>query len=177
MLPNRARRLLPLVAGLFLAGCAVPAGESRQPDPGLATVEVAAVAVDPRTQSPVVLLRDPATDRVVPIWVGVPEAEAIRRALDGVAVPRPMTHDLLASAIRGLGARVEEVAITQQRGGTYYGVIRLVTNGGRERIEIDSRPSDGMALALRTGARIRVARELLLDSLEEAEPPPPVQTT
>jgi uncharacterized protein len=167
---NRAPRLAVLLALCLVAACAVPAGETRQPDPALATVEVASVAIDPRTQSPVVLLSDPTTGRVVPIWIGVAEAEAIVRSLHGVAVPRPMTHDLLANTVRRLGARVEEVVIYEQREGTYYGLIRL-SNGSRKAVEIDSRPSDGVALALRTGAPIRVARSLLLESPEEATPP------
>jgi uncharacterized protein len=163
---------LVLLICSLLAGCGVPAGESLQPDPALATVEVAAVGVDPRTQSPVVLLRDPESERVMPIWIGTAEAEAIARSLHGVEMPRPMTHDLLASMLQSLGARVEEVVIREQRQGTYYGVIRLRNGTRRDPIEIDSRPSDGLALALRTGASIRVARSLLVDSLEDAPPPP-----
>jgi uncharacterized protein len=161
---------------LVLAACARPANDPRMPDPSLATVEVATVAVDPRTQTPVVLLQDPETERIVPIWIGLPEAEAIARSLEGVSVPRPMTHDLLASVIAGLGGRVVEVVILEQRGGTYYGSVRLIRSGGNERVDLDARPSDAMALALRTGAPIRVARELLLDSLEDATPPPPAPT-
>jgi uncharacterized protein len=167
----RAFALL-LLSG-WLPGCAVMASESMEPDPSLATVEVAGVALDPRTQSPVVLLRDPASDQVVPIWIGVPEAEAIARSLEGVQTPRPMTHDLFANTVQRLGARIEEVVISQQREGTYYGVIRLTTGNGANRIDVDSRPSDGLALALRTGATIRVARELFVDTPPESRPPPP----
>jgi uncharacterized protein len=172
------RRTIPLFLLLLppAGGCGVPAGEALQPDPAFTTVEVAGVAVDPRTQSPVVLLREPASERAVPIWIGVAEAEAIARSLHGVEMPRPMTHDLLASTIRGLGGEVEEVLIREQRDGTYYGLIRLRNGRRGAPIEIDSRPSDGVALALRTGAPIRVARSLLLDSLEDAAPPRTVPT-
>jgi uncharacterized protein len=162
-------RLALLVA--VVHGCAVAAKESPELDHAFPTVEVTGVAVDPSTQMPIVLLREPESGRVVPIWIGLPEAEAIARAIEGVTPPRPMTHDLLASTVSSLGGRVDEVIISQQRAGTYYGVIRL-TSGGRDRVEIDSRPSDGLALALRTGATIRVARDLLLDSLDDAPPPP-----
>jgi uncharacterized protein len=165
-----------LLCGL-LAGCAVVSGEATEPDPGFVTVEVAGVGLDPRTQSPVVLLQDPTTERVVPIWVGVAEGEAIARSLHGIEMPRPMTHDLLATLVQRLGARVEEVVIHEQREGTYYGMIRLRNSARGRPIELDSRPSDGLALALRTGAPIRVARALLRDSLEDAPPPPPAATT
>jgi uncharacterized protein len=162
------------LALLAAAGCGMAPGEALQPDPAYATVEVVGVGVDPATQSPVVLLREPATEGLVPIWIGTAEAEAIARSLHGVEMPRPMTHDLLASTIERLGARVVEVVVVEQRAGTYYGIIRLVNGARGERVEIDSRPSDALALALRTGAPIRVARVLLRDSLEDAAPPPVV---
>jgi uncharacterized protein len=169
---HRSVSRLVALAAVALAGCTPAAGGTLQADPGFVDVEVAGVALDRTLQTPIVLLRERGGERMVPLWVGIPEAEAIGRALEGIAMPRPMTHDLLANTIRGLGATVEEVVITEQREGTYYGVIRLTTHGGRERLEIDSRPSDGMALALRTGARIRVARDLLVESPQETRPPP-----
>jgi uncharacterized protein len=175
MLRTRGSRLAVLLLACVVAACATNTGGGVQPDPDLVTVEVAAVATDPRTGTPVVLLREPASERMVPIWIGAPEADAISRALHGVEVPRPMTHDLLASTVQGLGARVEEVVIHEQRAGTYYGVIRIAT-GARGRVEIDSRPSDGVALALRTGAPIRVSRSLFVDSPEHTAPPRVVPT-
>ncbi len=167
-----------LLLSLLVASCALPASESAVPDPAYATVEVAGVGVDSQTESPVVLLRDPASSQAIPIWIGVAEAEAIARALHGVAMPRPMTHDLLASTVERLGARVEEVVIVEAKEGTYYGVIRLVTSARARRIELDSRPSDGVALALRTGAPIRVARSLLRDPSDpEQRPARRAQTT
>lgn len=170
---SRSDWAFALLLCAWLPGCAVMASESMEPDPSFATVEVAGVGLDPRTQTPVVLLRDPASEQVVPIWIGMPEAEAIARSLEGVETPRPMTHDLFANTVQRLGARIDEVVINQQREGTYYGVIRLTTGAGANRIEIDSRPSDGLALALRTGAAIRVARDLFVDTPPEARPTPP----
>lgn len=157
----------------FLAACAVPTGETIQPDSAFTTVEIAGLGVDPQSRSPIVLLREPGTERVVPIWIGLSEAEAIARAMEGIETPRPMTHDLLASTVAGLGARVEEVVILEQRGGIYYGVIRLATSARGRRVEIDSRPSDGLALAVRTGAPIRVARALFMETPDERPQPRP----
>lgn len=169
----RSLRLLAPMLCCWLTACALTRGEPAEPEPGFVTVEIVGVAMDPEAQSPLVLLRDPQTQHVVPIWIGVPEAEAIARALHGVAVARPMTHDLLASTIEELGARVEEVVILGEREGTYYGAIRLATGARGRRIEIDSRPSDGLALALRANAPIRVARDLLVDPTDATRPRPP----
>ncbi len=170
---NRAVACFALLLCGLLAACAVPTGESIQPDSAFTTVEIAGVGVDPQSRSPIVLLREPGTERVVPIWIGISEAEAIARSLEGIETPRPMTHDLLASTVSGLGARVEEVVILEQREGIYYGVIRLATGTRGRRVEIDSRPSDGLALAVRTGAPIRVARSLFMESPDERPPARP----
>jgi bifunctional DNase/RNase len=128
----------------------------------LVTVELSTVGFDRVTGSPVVLLRDPESGRVVPIWVGVAEAQAIARALHGVTVPRPMTHDLMATLLSELKAEVDEVVVHDLRENTYYGLVRLRVAGEKTTRDVDSRPSDALALALRTGATIRVARKLLL---------------
>ncbi len=161
-----------LLLAVLLPACSMSLGETAAPDPNFATVEVAGIGMDPDTQAPIVLLRDPESGKVMPIWIGIAEAEAIARSLHGVEVPRPMTHDLLASMAQSLGARVEEVVIHEAREGTYFAVVRLLTNARGRRVELDSRPSDGMALALRTGAPIRVARSLLLDSADDERPAP-----
>lgn len=127
----------------------------------LVEVELSTIGVDMRSRSPVVLLRDAESDQVVPIWVGLAEAQAIYRTLHDLRLPRPMTHDLLASVVGELGAEVEEVVVHALREGTYYGRLRLREADGGERRDLDTRPSDGMALALRVGAPIRVAREIL----------------
>jgi uncharacterized protein len=132
----------------------------------LIAVELATVGFDRGSESPVVLLREPESGRVVPIWVGPAEAQAILLALHGVQMPRPMTHDLMASLLGELRATVEEVVVHELRGNTFYGGVRLRVQGEETLREVDSRPSDALALALRTDARIRVARGMLMDPPE-----------
>jgi bifunctional DNase/RNase len=124
-------------------------------------VELSTVGLDGRTGTPIVVLREPASGGVLPIWVGTAEAQAIALALHGVIPPRPMTHDLMASLITELRAQVEEVVVTDLRNNTYFGIVRLRVAGDRKIRDVDSRPSDALALALRTGAPIRVARKIL----------------
>ena len=127
----------------------------------LLAAEIATVGWDGLTDSPIVLLRELSTGRVVPIWVGVAEARAIAAALLGVEFPRPMTHDLMADLVGKLDARLEEVQIHDVRDGTYYGLLQLRVDGRADPLVVDTRPSDGMALALRTGAAIRLSRKVL----------------
>jgi bifunctional DNase/RNase len=127
----------------------------------LLAAEIATVGWDGITDSPIVLLREASTGRVVPIWVGVAEARAIAAALLGVEYPRPMTHDLMADLVGKLDARLEEVRIHDVRDGTYYGMLQLRVAGKLDPLMVDTRPSDGLALALRTGAAIRLSRTVL----------------
>jgi bifunctional DNase/RNase len=127
----------------------------------LVHVEVSTVGFDPIAGAPIVLLRDADSGLVVPIWVGAAEAQAIAMALHGVAVPRPMTHDLMASLLRELGASVEEVVVSDLRDNTYFAIVRLRVPGEDALRDVDSRPSDALALALRTGASIRIASKIL----------------
>lgn len=127
----------------------------------LLSAEVATVGWDGITDSPIVLLRELSTGRVVPIWVGLAEARAIASALLGVEYPRPMTHDLMADLVSKLAAKLEEVRIHDVREGTYYGLLQLRVDGRDDPLLVDTRPSDGLALALRTGAAIRVSRGVL----------------
>ena len=129
-------------------------------------VELSTIGLDGRTGSPIVVLREPQSGGVLPIWVGPMEAQAIALALHGVLPPRPMTHDLMASLIAELRAEVEEVVVTDLRNNTYFGLVRLKVAGERKVREVDSRPSDALALALRTGAPIRVAKKILAMSPE-----------
>jgi uncharacterized protein len=124
-------------------------------------VELSTVGLDGRTGSPIVVLRDPASGSVLPIWVGSAEAQAIALVLHGIVLPRPMTHDLMANLISELRAEVEEVVVTDLRNNIYLGVVRLRVAGEKKIREVDSRPSDALALAVRTGAPIRVARKIL----------------
>lgn len=115
-------------------------------------LDVAGLSLDPRTEAPVVLLYVPPEEMCLPIWIGPSEAASIALALRGETFSRPLTHDLLAMVVDGLGGSVERVVVTDQRDGTFYARIFL----GREReiVAIDARPSDAIALALRTEAPI-----------------------
>ena len=126
-------------------------------------VRIASLALDPRTNQPVVLLKPldevPGEGRLLPIWIGHPEATAILLALEGVETPRPMTHDLLGSIIETLDTYVERIEITRVDEGTFYAAI--VLRGEEMRRVVDARPSDSIALAIRAGAPIFVADEVL----------------
>ncbi len=117
--------------------------------------------VDPVTNMPIVILRDKAGDRVLPIWVGIFEANAIALQMENISTPRPMTHDLLRHAIEDLGGTVTKVVIADLRDNTFYALIHVDTQGGP--IAIDARPSDAIALALRTQASIFV-EDSVIDS-------------
>jgi hypothetical protein len=121
-------------------------------------VRVAKLAVDSSTQSPVVLLEGIDAKGVLPIWIGPPEANAILLQLNNQTYERPLTHDLLRIVIEGLDARVRKVVITELRGNTFFAKIYL--GRGDEILAIDARPSDSIALALRTQAPIYVDPDL-----------------
>jgi len=125
-------------------------------------VTVAGITVDPVTKSPIVVLRDPETGNVVPIWVGLLEANAIALALEGMEPPRPMTHDLMKSILHATGTRLRSVEIADIRENTYFALLHLEGNG--ERVRLDARASDAIALALRCGARILVSETVLAQS-------------
>lgn len=129
-------------------------------------VEVATVGWDSTTTSPVVLLRQLDTGQMVPIWVGVSEAQSIAAALHEVRYPRPMTHDLMTDLIGRLGGHLDELLIHDVIDGTYFGLLRVSVGDGAEPLIVDSRPSDGLALALRAGAAIRVSQKILDDTPE-----------
>jgi uncharacterized protein len=151
--------VLIAMLGLCLCQAAIRAqgGSSSDSVP----VELSTIGLDGRTGTPIVVLRDPESGGVLPVWIGAAEAQAIALALHGVIPPRPMTHDLMASLISELRAEVEEVVVTDLRNNTYFGIVRLRVAGDRKIRDIDSRPSDALALALRTGAPIRVVRRIL----------------
>src|SRR5574342_743440 len=114
--------------------------------------------VDPITNMPIVILKDKEGDRVLPIWVGIFEANAIALQLENITTPRPMTHDLLRNMISELDARVIRIVINDLRDSTFFAQIRLLT--GEKTLEVDARPSDAIALALRTEAPIFVAQSV-----------------
>ena len=108
------------------------------------------------SNSPIVLLRERDGDRYLPIWVGAPEASAIAFAQQGVVPPRPLTHDLIKDVLSATGNDLAEVRITEMKDGIFYAV--LVFDSG---IEVSARPSDSIALALRTGSKIVCAEDVL----------------
>jgi bifunctional DNase/RNase len=110
--------------------------------------------VDPITNTPIVILRDKDGQRVLPIWVGIFEANAIALQIENVATPRPMTHDLLRNVIQDLNASVQKVVVCDLQENTFFALIYVSVNG--ETRAIDARPSDAIALALRTRAPIFV---------------------
>jgi len=135
--------------------CAVFLG--AQPVPAnLIEVRVRGVTVDPQAGSPVVLLETLPGQRVMPIWVGMFEARAIAMEIEKVVPPRPMTHDLIKNLLEGMQAQVANIVITDLKENTFYARI-AVSTGGRD-LEIDARPSDAIALALRVKAPIYVTQ-------------------
>jgi bifunctional DNase/RNase len=125
-------------------------------------MQIRGLMLDPTTNMPIIVLKDVNSDSVLPIWVGVFEANAIALEIEKVSPPRPMTHDLLKNAIVGLGATVERVVVTELRNDTFFAVIWATRNG--KPILIDSRPSDAIALAMRTDCPIFVDEEVLQSS-------------
>jgi bifunctional DNase/RNase len=115
--------------------------------------------VDPITNMPIIILRDKDGQRVLPIWVGVFEANAIALQIENIPTPRPMTHDLLRNVIHDLKADVQKVVVCDLKENTFYALI-YVTVGG-ESVAIDARPSDAIALALRTRAPIFVEESVI----------------
>ena len=130
-------------------------------------MQIRGLMMDPVTNMPIVVLKDIASDQVLPIWVGIFEANAIALELEKTATPRPMTHDLLRNFARGLNARVEKVVVSELRQDTFYAVIWMDHAG--ERVTIDARPSDAIALALRSDCPIYVARDVLNRSRQVAD--------
>jgi len=118
--------------------------------------------MDPVTNMPIVILKDVAGDSVLPIWVGIYEANAIALEIEKVTTPRPMTHDLLKNVLTGLDTLVHKVVVTELREDTFFAVIWLERDG--RIISIDSRPSDALALALRVDCPIFVEDDVLKSS-------------
>ena len=122
--------------------------------------------VDPITNMPIVILKDSDGDRVLPIWVGIFEANAIALQIENIASPRPMTHDLIRNIISDLDGRVERVVVSDLKENTFYAVIHLDVRGSQ--VSIDARPSDAIAIALRTASPILVD-ESVISNAETAD--------
>jgi bifunctional DNase/RNase len=130
-------------------------------------VKVDSIRVSLMSQHRVVVLRDIASPRYLPIWIGPSEAEAIASELQGMRAPRPMTHDLLKNALAHLGAQIMHVTVTSLRGDTFY--ARIFLDVGGKISDLDSRPSDAIALAVRAQAPIYVSDEVLRTAGMEPE--------
>jgi hypothetical protein len=120
------------------------------------------VSFEPIGKQPIVLLKTADDDKFLPIWIGHPEAAAILMKLQGASPPRPMTHDLLTDVISELQGEIVKVEVTELRENTYYARITIVQDG--KEVEIDSRPSDAIALAVRCEARIFVSEDVIEES-------------
>jgi uncharacterized protein len=125
-------------------------------------MKIRGLLMDPVTNTPIVILRDSGSETVLPIWVGVYEANAIALEIEKVSTPRPMTHDLIKNVLAGLDARVHKVVVTELKDDTFYAVIWMEREG--KIISVDSRPSDALALALRVDCPIFVEEEVLKTS-------------
>jgi bifunctional DNase/RNase len=125
-------------------------------------MKIRGLMMDPVTNMPIVILKDSGGDAVLPIWVGIYEANAIALEIEKVSTPRPMTHDLIKNVLTGLDAQVKKVVVTELRDDTFFAVIWLERDG--RIISVDSRPSDALAVALRLDCPIFVDDEVLKTS-------------
>lgn len=123
-------------------------------------VKIRALMMDPHSGTPIIILKDVDSDTMLPIWVGAYEANAIALEIEKIAPPRPMTHDLLRNLITELGIQVERVVVTSLRDNTFFAVIEMRMSDGN-RMVLDSRPSDAIALALRADCPIFVDAEVI----------------
>ena len=123
-------------------------------------VKIRALMMDPHSGTPIIILKDVDSDTMLPIWVGAYEANAIALEIEKIAPPRPMTHDLLRNLIIELGIQVERVVVTSLRDNTFFAVIEMRMSDGN-RMVLDSRPSDAIALALRADCPIFVDAEVI----------------
>lgn len=133
-------------------------------------VRIRGLMMDPATSMPIVVLKDVASDTVMPIWVGIFEANAIALEIEKVAAPRPMTHDLATDLINSLNARLERVVITELKNDTFFASLWL--RQGDEPMVIDARPSDAIAMALRADCPIYVAEEVMQTAKLNTSGPP-----
>ena len=130
-------------------------------------MEIYGVSFDMVGKQPIVLLKTSEGNKFLPIWIGHPEAAAILMKLQGASTPRPMTHDLVTDMLGHLDAKVVRIAVTELRDNTFYALITVAVDGSE--IEIDSRPSDAIALAVRADAPIFAADAVIAESAIEFE--------
>lgn len=132
-------------------------------------VKIRALMMDPNSGTPIIILKDVQSDTMLPIWVGAYEANAIALEIEKIAPPRPMTHDLLRNLIVELGVQVDRVVVTSLRDNTFFAVIEMRNSEG-DRMVLDSRPSDAIALALRADCPIYVDMEVIKASRNTLPP-------
>jgi uncharacterized protein len=132
----------------------------------LIEMSIKGLMVDPITNMPIVILKDKMGERVLSIWVGIFEANAIALQIENVATPRPMTHDLLRNIITDLDGSVDRIVVSDLKDNTFFAIIHLTVRG--ERIAVDARPSDAIALALRTRSPILV-EETVIDNAKTVD--------
>jgi hypothetical protein len=126
-------------------------------------MQIGGLGFDPRNLSPLVLLRDQEEMNFLPIWIGVFEAAAIAMELQGVQPPRPMTHDLLKNTIENLGGKMKRAVINDIKDGTFYALIEIETKDGKI-LNLDARPSDAIALAVRNRAPVFVSEVVMMQA-------------
>ena len=125
-------------------------------------MKISGLMMDPVTQTPIVILKDVAGSTILPIWVGMYEANAIALEIEKITTPRPMTHDLIKTLLFGLQAGVQKVVVNELKDDTFYAIIWVEKNG--ELISVDSRPSDALAIALRLDCPIFVDDSVIKNS-------------
>jgi len=133
--------------------------EVPKEDNDLLEMAVEGLTLDPLTNMPIIILKDPTGKRALPIWVGIFEANAIALEMEKVSTPRPMTHDLIKNILDGINATVKRICVNDLRDNTFFAEIMVQVNGTQ--YPIDSRPSDAIALALRVNAPIFVAKKVI----------------
>jgi len=133
-------------------------------------VRIRGLMMDPSTNMPIVVLKDVSSDNVMPIWVGIFEANAIAIEIEKLAAPRPMTHDLMKNLVNYLNARLERVVITDIKDDTFHALLWL--RQGDEVVSVDARPSDAIALALRTDCPIFVTDKVMQNAKLDTSGPP-----
>lgn len=133
-------------------------------------VRIRGLMMDPSTNMPIVVLKDVASDMVMPIWVGIFEANAIAIEIEKLAAPRPMTHDLMRNLIGNLNSRLERIVITEIKDDTFHAVLWL--RQGTDLVTVDARPSDAIALALRLDCPIYVSEHVMQTAKLNTTGPP-----
>lgn len=133
---------------------------------GLVQMTVAGITLDPSNNMPIIILKDIHNQIAIPIWIGLVEASAIATELEGIQLGRPMTHDLLKNVLEALNARLSRIVVSELKENTFYAILHLEQDG--RTLEVDSRPSDAIALALRVRADIFVAQEVI-DSSQQLD--------